>query len=333
MSTALSTFLRAVMLGPEQRHGNLAIRALLADQEVAAVYLTLDEALAQGGFTITEIGAAGQVPALQVINNLEQRVLLLDGEELVGAKQNRVLNLTILLAPKSVTTIPVSCIERGRWSYNSRNFRSPQRAMSAALRKKKARSVSFCIRNFGSYQSDQGEIWEEIEAKFARAGIQPSPTQALSDLCEVRQDRSNDYLQHFSPCDRQLGLAAFIDGALAGVELLGRYDTLQRLYDKLVGSYILDALETAQRGVAAATASDLLADFLEEAAAAIPERRPSVALGWDFRLESSTVLGAGLEFEDQILQLSLFQREAESGNGEAQRSLRRASLRRQGMRR
>jgi hypothetical protein len=40
---------------------------------------------------------------------------LLDGEELIGAKQNRALNLTILAPAKQVIVIPVSCVEAGRW--------------------------------------------------------------------------------------------------------------------------------------------------------------------------------------------------------------------------
>jgi hypothetical protein len=36
------------------------------------------------------------VPQLLFINDAMRPVLLLDGEELVGAKQNRVLNLTVL---------------------------------------------------------------------------------------------------------------------------------------------------------------------------------------------------------------------------------------------
>jgi hypothetical protein len=40
-----------------------------------------------------------------------------DGEQLVGAKQNRILNMTVLVAAETEVTIPVSCVERGRWGY------------------------------------------------------------------------------------------------------------------------------------------------------------------------------------------------------------------------
>jgi len=328
METLLPTFLQNITVGPEQRHRNLVIFALLADQGAPVDYLTLDEALEQRVLTITEIDAAGEVPSLKVVNSSSQKVLLLDGEELVGAKQNRILNVTILLAPRSTTTLPVSCIERGRWSFESHEFRSPKRTISADLRKKKTQSVNFFLRNFGAFHSDQGEIWDEIEAKFARAQIQPSPTQALSDLYEVQKDSSEDYLRRFSPVAGQVGLAAVIDGALAGAELLGRSDTLQRLYPKLVGSYVLDALETADQQTVAPTSPQVVQDLLLDAAAAIVERRPSVALGFDLRLESARVIGAGLEFGDHILHLSLFRQEPPPADRTRPRPLRQASRRR-----
>jgi hypothetical protein len=62
--------------------------------------------------TIAEVSEAGSV----------RPILLVDWEELVGAKQNRVLNLSILLPPRRLTDIPVSCVEQGRWHYRGRHF-------------------------------------------------------------------------------------------------------------------------------------------------------------------------------------------------------------------
>src|SRR5215469_7354079 len=79
-------------------------------------YLLLEDAIAQGKVRIAELQAGGSVPELSLTNMGELPVLLVDGEELIGAKQNRVLNLTILAPAKQTIVIPVSCVEAGRWN-------------------------------------------------------------------------------------------------------------------------------------------------------------------------------------------------------------------------
>ncbi len=82
----------------------------------APPYLTAAEALDAGTLSIGEMGG-GSVPQLVLKNAGTLPVLLLDGEHLEGAMQNRVLNATVLAAPDHETVIPVSCVERGRWGY------------------------------------------------------------------------------------------------------------------------------------------------------------------------------------------------------------------------
>ena len=94
----------------------------------------MKEAIECSLLTVTEVSEGGHVPELKVINRGDKPVLLIDGEELVGAKQNRVLNTTILLKEKSETVIPVSCTEHGRWSYKSGHFEESAYMMSANLR-------------------------------------------------------------------------------------------------------------------------------------------------------------------------------------------------------
>ena len=83
---------------------------------------------------VTEVDAAGSVPELLVINRSKRAVLIIDGEEVVGAKQNRVVNTSLLLPAESTTKIPMSCTEAGRWGRcrrSSRN-RTPCRAAAGA---------------------------------------------------------------------------------------------------------------------------------------------------------------------------------------------------------
>jgi hypothetical protein len=94
-------------------HGALAVIPLLAPSLDDPDWLTLGEAGARA--RVTEVSEAGSVPFLQVANGADRPRLLLDGEELVGAKQNRILNTTVLVAAHTEVTIPVSCVEQGRW--------------------------------------------------------------------------------------------------------------------------------------------------------------------------------------------------------------------------
>ena len=91
----------------------------------------------------------------------------------------------------------------------------------------------------------------------------------------------------------------------------------------------MDAIETAGRDnngsgrLIRATASRMIS----EVGRALIEERKSVSLGNDLRLESEKFKGAGLEFEDQVIQFSVFG--SENGNGSSNGSrMRRASARR-----
>jgi hypothetical protein len=74
------------------------------------------------------VSEAGSVPELLVKNLAPSPVLILDGEELIGAKQNRIVNLAILVAAGQTLRIPVSCVEAGRWVHRSREFAAAGRA-------------------------------------------------------------------------------------------------------------------------------------------------------------------------------------------------------------
>jgi len=101
----------------------------------------------------------------------------LDGEELIGAKQNRIVNLTILVAAGQTLHIPVSCVEAGRSGPPlARVRRGRPRALRVggasredhAGRARKLQEVSYCMRTSGSRMADQGGVWDEIDVKPRR---------------------------------------------------------------------------------------------------------------------------------------------------------------------
>ena len=275
-TSPVATALNAVDLAAAHAFRNLTMFPLIAKGERTPDYLTLDEAMAGGTVRITEVGQAGTVPELSLRNDGLTRVLLLDGEELLGAKQNRVLNLTILVPPVSDLVIPVSCVESGRWRHVSRDFSSSPRTHFAEGRAAKMRTVTESMHREGSRRSDQGQVWGAIAAKASSLGTD-SETGAMADVFERHADRVADF---------------------------DAPSTWQKLAPKLVRSYALDAIDRA-REPASALAEEARA-FMAAIAAIEPSPFPSTGVGMDMRLSSERLNGAALIVDNQTVHLSAF---------------------------
>ena len=105
-------------------------------------YALIDELLEGGHAEISELDEHGAVGTISVHNRAAIDALILDGTELRGAKQNRMVNVTVIVGKGTDTPIPVSCVEQGRWAYRSRHFSSAKRTVASRLRNLKAHMVS-----------------------------------------------------------------------------------------------------------------------------------------------------------------------------------------------
>src|SRR5262245_55800708 len=180
--------------GEPSRHGALTVFPLFAEPHGQADYLLSDEAIQAGAVSVLEVSEGGSVPDLLVENSGDARVLFLEGEELVGAKQNRILNTSVLLPARSKVKIPVSCVERGRWSYVSRHFGSSGSHSPSKLRHALKSSVSESLASGAGHRSDQGKVWEEVEKQQATLGVS-SPTAAMSDSFAAHQEQIDAYAE------------------------------------------------------------------------------------------------------------------------------------------
>lgn len=241
MENVVRSRLQSVQFGTAQTYKNLTILPLIAPADGAFQYRTLGDALTQGDLVISEVSAGGSVPELLVVNRAHQAVLLIDGEELAGAKQNRVLNTSILLKEVSETKIPVSCTEQGRWAYASRMFSASGNVMAYKIRSKKSRSVHAFLEACGEARSDQGEVWDEISLLQAKAKAH-SPTSAMSDVYRAWEEELHKCDEVFQLVPNQVGLFAMMDGQPAGMEFLSLSQAYAKLHAKLVRSYALEVL-------------------------------------------------------------------------------------------
>ena len=304
---AIHSLITSLRLGEPRIHKGLGLWPVLAEPCLAPAYLTFVEAQPLQGFRITEVSEGGSVPSLRVVNETAHHVLLFDGEELRGAKQNRILNTTILVAAGSTLDVPVSCTESGRWSYQSHEFTSSGSLAYHELRKRKAEAVRENLQACHSPTSDQGAVWDEIEQLHAAGGTaDKSQTRAMLDAYEGRRREIEDFSREVPCLDGQCGLLAVLGDRVEGVDVLSRPEAYARLHRRLVESHAMDFL-VRKRGESPKPADPLApARFLAEAALAEESVHKSPGLGDDHRLTFRWGHGAALRGEETVVHLALF---------------------------
>lgn len=344
MTTEITTALSRLTVGAPAHAGALQMFPLFpadGDMPAGARYAVLREAMAAGTGRVTEVSAQGQVPLLRFRNDADQPVLLIDGEELVGCKQNRILNVSILAPARGDVEIPVSCVEMGRWRSESDRFHSEGRTMYAGLRAAKLAQVSRSLHASGAYQTDQGEIWASISAKSRRMGSR-SATEAMSGLYEQREAEIKRISGAMQAQPGQIGAAFAVRGRLAGVELFDASVTLIKYLPGLVAGYALDALDDFEHitpwAPAAAPVEDpmppdagpqvsmqAVRELLARIAAGIPTRQPGVGLGEDLRITDGSLVGAALVDAGRVVHLCAFTDAAQEPSHVISRRRRRVS--------
>jgi hypothetical protein len=285
---------------------NLAVSPLLTSQAPAADYFTLDEALSTGKARITELSNNGSVPELQLLNETDRPILLVDGEELIGAKQNRICNLTILAPPRAETIIPVSCVEAGRWYWRSRVFSSSENIFFAEGRARKARDVSESLEKFSAPRAKQDSVWSDVCGKLNRLDARSS-TAAMSDAFARFKndvDRFVDALQ-FPP--QAVGAVFSLNGSPVSLELFESPALCTKLSQKLIRSWALDAIEWGDEpGAFPIPTERQVANFIGTITAA-PSKRFNVAgLGEAIRFLGNEVSGGALALGNRVVHVSAF---------------------------
>lgn len=311
----LRQLLEHLEIGPVQYADNLAMFPLIENRDATSGYRLLDAAIRTGEVRIREVSEGGSVPHLLLENDSVQPVLLLDGEELIGCKQNRVINLTVLAPPGKTLTIPVSCVEQGRWSARSEAFTTSDHALYASGRARKVGQVSRSLKERGEHRADQGSIWDHLARKQARMHAH-SPTGAMADLFEQRANRLARYRQGLRAVEDQIGGLFAINGRVVGLELFDAADTFRHNLPKLINSYALDALDYHTQLFPAPDRRDAEA-FLEMLSDAAVTRYPALGLGEDLRLAGQDLEGAALVHEERLVHLIAFDTGIDASRGDA----------------
>ena len=313
MNEIISSYLSNLKLGKTQTFKNMAVVPLFTEINHSPKYLTLGEAIKMNLITVTEVDEYGTVPTLKVKNDADVSVLMLAGEELVGAKQNRILNTTILLKKHSETTIPVSCTEAGRWHYVSSKFKESDVMAAPNIRKINAKAVAESLKNSRSFSSDQEAVWDSIEEMSIRANVS-SPTGAMDDVFKHKETTLQDYLDAFPYVPHQRGIFVFIDGKEVGFDFISLEEAYEKLHLKLLKSYAMEAILEEKKKAGTPSLKNAKA-FIKKIKSCKEEKYKSVGHGWDYRYISNTIVGSVLLYRKKAIHMSFFKTENSEPTG------------------
>jgi hypothetical protein len=288
-----------VRVGEPIRHESLAVFPLFSSAAGGVDYLLSDEALTAGSVTVEEVSEGGSVPNLLVNNASDSKVLFLEGEELRGAKQNRVLNTSVLVAAHSKLTIPVSCVEQGRWRYRSRQFASGESHSSSKLRHYLKQSVSESLKTGRGHASDQMAVWGEVGRQMSSLGSD-SVTGAMADTYETHSKRINEFRERLQYVENAAGVVIAVGKQVVALDLFDKPSTCRKVWDRLLTGVVMDALEASSSDQLALPADvEALIARLRESAW---EQAPAVGEGQEFRSDADPRTHASaLVFGESVL--------------------------------
>lgn len=287
------------------RHEGLVLTPLIGDDDPACEYVTLEEAFAADRVTIRELAPWGSTNHVHVRNRGDRALLIVDGEELSGSVQDRVLNLSVLVGAHSRAVIEVSCVESTRNDGERLRFTAASRMQFATGRAERMTQVSRSIASHDDRLADQQAVWKTIHRK--RAALRSTSTSsAMAALYKQHARALDESVTALGCVPRQRGAVFAVRGRFAGVELFDCASTWTAMHGKIVRSYALDALGDDDRSEQTADVDpETLLDVLADA----PSRMfPSFGDGFDLRITGPVMTGAALVFGGRVVHLAAFTR-------------------------
>lgn len=301
-----------------QKHKRLSIVQFLTAQQNTFDYISGPKAITNNLVEVKEVSNSGNVNNLFLLNLSDKYIFFMDGDILQGAKQNRVLNTSVLVAPNSKINLPVSCVEQGRWSYVSDKFYTSEYISPQKLRAKKAESVKESLRSKQKYFADQGEVWEDV-SDYSMAYNVASPSMNLSDVFESKKKDFEEFIKNFSVNPDANGLAVFTDKNLLSIDLFNRTDIYQEYFPKILRSTAMEVfhLKDKENLITEAEAIFKTVDLFDNLEKTEHKIHPGVGVGKEKRFDTEKLTGFELDYQNHLIHLTLLRLDEDSNDNKS----------------
>jgi hypothetical protein len=234
-------YFNKIKYGKAIKHKNIVIIPLMIDDPEPCRYISGKKALKEKNLIIEEIGENGQVSRLTATNIGNKPVMLISGEGLKGAKQDRIVNVTIIIKVNHTVEIPVSCVERGRWSYdhNGTQFQSANFATQNIRRSIREDINRNIVTGNKTYDSNQEIVWHNVSKTVKKHNIE-SETDNLNEVYQAIKTDFNTIIKKIKYSTGAVGVAIFANGKQLSIDLFQHSSLMKENWKNIINSVIID---------------------------------------------------------------------------------------------
>lgn len=283
--------LKHLSLAKRQNYENITVVPILSDTDTPFDVLDLKKGLKMGLVTIGECDNSN-IEQVKLKNNSISPLILLDGEEIAGSLQNRIISQTMIIAPKSEIKIPVNCSEKGRNTYKSEFHYSNYMANSNTRRKKV----------YNKNKLRQNVVWSSID-DLEKDKNTCSKTNALRDSYEKNKYDIDSYLKHFKMENNQIGVICIVENKV-GLEIFNNHSLYEKYDEMLLRSYIIDSSSSEKINISDKELENILASINEDSFI----KKEAVGLGKYYKISNSYGNGHILIYKNNMVHASFFKK-------------------------
>ena len=289
---------------PKQKN-NIVLFYLSSKEKIKNNFITFPEAFFKNLVKVEEVNDKGNIGYLKVTNLSEQKLLILDSEQIIGngIRQNRVVNSTTLIPEFSNVIVKVSCCEKNRWSPAVAN----ELNLSNSLYFSKGRINNFTD-IYTQRNTDQFKIWDDISDKLKEFGSR-SFTGSVEDIYNKRRHNVEEIVSSFNPGPDDIGVAIATGNCLVSLDIFLSNEIFKIYLPKLIRSVALDSFKkTGYKSFVKTIDVHKLLRLIELSEKKI-DKPNTGTLGQHIRFNSEVVVGSCLNYKEKMVHFSGFLKE------------------------
>ena len=246
-----------------------------------------------------------EVPTVRFTNGGGLPVLVPAGSTISGGRQNRMVNVSVLLPPAATLDVPVSCVQAGRWS-GERAFTAGRAFAPRRVRRTNDLTVEHNLRHGHGTRADQSSVWATVDHELDREGAR-SDSRDLEELDrEVERDERRvaaiAELVARGPLPGQCGVAVAHGSRVLAVDVFASPALLAQNWEPLVRSHLAE-LPAGHVGHPSVTR---VVRFVRRFAATQGTRTEGAGAGIERHVATDRFAGQVLELDDVLIHASAF---------------------------